>query len=348
MEPFHIGITRDFLDNAGKLVYRDIGLSRIDETPGVEYEFFAEHHSTVPPAQVAQYDGVLSLTPTWNATSFAEGADRLLLVARFGVGFDTCDVAALTAANVLLTITTGATDHAVAGGALAFMLALSRRLFVKDRLVREGRWAERGRYQGTEIGGKTLGIVGLGGAGKRLRDLVRPFGMRVLVYDPFTSDADLTARDAERAELTELFSNADFISVHCPLNDDTRGLIGADLFAQMKPEAYFVNTARGPIVREADLAEALREGRIAGAGIDVFEDEPPAPDNPLLGLDNIILAPHAVCWTHEGFQLIGETAVGSLLSVAKGERPHGLLNPEVWDQPGFQRKLHALRERLAA
>lgn len=345
MEPFRIGITRDFLDSAGNLVYRDIGLRLVEETPGVEHAFMAESHSTVTPAQVAQYDGVLSLTPTWNAQSFAEGADRLLLVARFGVGYDTCDVAALSAADVLLTITTGATDHAVAGGALAFMLALSRRLIIKDRLVREGRWAERGSYQGTEIGGKTLGIVGLGGAGKRLRELVRPFSMRVLVYDPFASDATLAAQEAERAELPELFSESDFISVHCPLNEDTRGLIGAELFGRMKPEAYFVNTARGPIVREADLAAALREGRIAGAGIDVFEDEPPAPDNPLLALDNVILAPHAVCWTHEGFQLIGETAFGSLLSVARGERPHGLLNPQVWDQPGFQRKLQALRER---
>ncbi len=346
-EQFRIGITRDFIADNGKLTYKNIGLHLLDADSQCRHEFFAEHHSPVRPEQIAGFDAVLSLTPAWNTETFAGGADRLLIVARFGVGYDMCDVAALTANDVLLTITPGATDLPVAGGVLAMMLALSRRLFAKDRLVREGRWADRAHYQGTEIAGKTLGIVGFGGAGRELRRLVAPFGMKILAHDPFVTDATLAEHGAERtASLEDLFARSDYVSIHCLLNDETRGLIGGDLFRRMKPTAYFLNAARGPIVNEADLIEALQNGRMAGAGLDVFEQEPPPLDNPLLQMENVILAPHAVCWTDECFQAIGESAIVSILSVLCGERPAGLLNPEVLDRPGFKAKLAALRARL--
>ena len=347
MDRFKVGITRDFIAESGQLTYKDIGLGLLDADPRCEHAFFAEHHNPVLPAQIAPLDAVLSLTPGWKAETFAQGAERLLLVARFGVGYDMCDVAALTANDVLLTITPGATDLPVAGGVLAMMLALSRRLFTKDRLVREGRWQERAYYQGTEISGKTLGIVGFGGAGRELCRLLKPFRMQVLAHDPFVSDAILAEHGAERAaSLPDLFTRSDYISLHCLLNDETRGLINKDLFARMKPTAYLFNAARGPIVNEPDLIEALQNGRMAGAGLDVFEQEPPSLDNPLLQMDNVILAPHAVCWTDECFQAIGESAVRSILSVLNGERPFGLLNPEVLDRPGFQAKAKALQARL--
>src|ERR1051325_11325021 len=157
------------------MAYKDIGLGLIDGEPGCGYHFFDTHQNPVSPEQMAGSDAVLSLTPAWNATTFANGAQRLLIVARFGVGYDMCDVAELTRNNVLLTTTFGATDQPVAGGVLAMMLGLSRRLFEKDRLVREGRWAEKSNYMGSDIAGKTLGIVGLGGAGRRLCRLVGPF-----------------------------------------------------------------------------------------------------------------------------------------------------------------------------
>ncbi len=346
-EKFQVGITRDFIAENGSLTYKDIGLRLLDEEARCSHEFFAERQSPVGPNQIAPIDAALSLTPAWSTHTFAEGADRLLIVARFGVGYDMCDVAALTANNVLLTITPGATDLPVAGGVLAMILALSRRLFAKDRLVREGRWADRAHYQGTEIAGKTLGIVGFGGAGRELRRLIAPFRMKILAYDPFVSEATLAEHDAERAaSLEELFSRSDYISLHCLLNDKTRGMIDRNLFQRMKPTAYFINAARGPIVNEPDLIESLQSGRIAGAGLDVFEEEPPPLDNPLLQMDNVILAPHAVCWTDECFQAIGESAVRSILSVLHGERPIGLLNPEVLDRPGFQAKSAAMRARL--
>jgi phosphoglycerate dehydrogenase-like enzyme len=344
---FHVGISRDFIAESGQLTYKDIGLGLLEAEPQCRYEFFAEHHSPVRPEQIASRDAVLSLGPAWKAETLAQGAERLLIVARFGVGYDMCDMAALTANDVLLTITPGATDLPVAGGVLAMMLALSRRLFTKDRLVREGRWHERAHYQGTEIGGKVLGIVGFGGAGRTLRRLVEPFGMQVLAYDPFVTDAIAAEHGATRtATLEELFSRSDYVSIHCLLNEQTQGLIDRDLFQRMKPTAYFFNAARGPIVKESDLIEALQSGRIAGAGLDVFEQEPPDPQNPLLQMENVILAPHSICWTDECFQAIGTSAVGSILSVLHGKTPFGLLNPEVLERRGFQAKRDAMLARL--
>jgi phosphoglycerate dehydrogenase-like enzyme len=344
---FRIGVTRDFLDSEGRLTYRDIGLGLLRDEPRVEHAFFPEFRSPVPPAAIAETDAVLTLMPVWNAATFAEGAERLLIVARFGVGYDSCEVPVLTANNVLLTITPGAPDHPVAGGVLAMMLALSRRLLIKDRLVREGRWDERVRYQGTEIAGKTLGIIGYGGTGRELRRLVDPFEMRLLAYDPYVPDRVLAGHRVERAaDLPTLFEQADYVSVHCLLNAETRGMIDRRLFARMKPTAYFLNAARGPIVNEADLVAALEEGRIAGAGLDVFEEEPPRPDHPLLRMENVVLAPHAIGWTDECFQAIGESAIRSILSVRRGEKPFGLVNPEVWERPAFREKLAAMRARL--
>ncbi len=346
---FDVGITRDFLTPNGQLAYADIGVGLLESEPRCRYTFFEEHMNPVRPEQIAALDAVLSLTPGWTAETLARGAERLLIVARFGVGYDMCDVPALTANDVLLTITPGATDLPVAGGILGMLLALTRRLFTKDRLVREGRWHERAQYQGMEIAGKVLGIVGFGGAGRQLRRLVEPFGMKVLAYDPFVSDAVLAECGVARAAtLPDLFSRSDCVSIHCLLNAETKGLINRDLFRLMKPTAYFFNAARGPIVNEKDLIEALQSGWLAGAGLDVFEQEPPAPDNPLLAMENVLLAPHSVCWTNECFQAMGESAVRSILDVLHGNTPFGLLNPEVLEQKGFQAKRQALADRLRA
>lgn len=346
MPAFVIGVTRDFLGPDGQLSYRDIGLGLIEREPGLAWRFLDERTDEIRPDQLTEVDAVLSLTPRWTAASVA-GAERLVGIARFGVGYDTCDVPALTAAGIPLTLAIGATDLPVASGVLTLMLALSHKILIKDRLVRTGRWHDRARHQGRELTGATLGLVGFGGIGRALRDLVRPFRMRVLAFDPFASDAQLAELQVERASLEQLFSESDHVSVHCPLNDQTRGLISAALLGRMKPTAYFYNAARGPIVVEPDLVAALAAGRIAGAGLDVFAVEPPPADHPLFALDNVILAPHAICWTDECFQAIGETAVRSLIALAKGERPAGLVNPQVWESPRLRAKLAARAGRLA-
>jgi D-3-phosphoglycerate dehydrogenase len=345
---FTVGVTRDFLTPDGQLAYKDIGLGLIEREPGMRWRFLDEKRDEIGADQLDGIDAVLSLTPKWTGRSVA-GADLLLAVARFGVGYDMCDVPALSQAGVALTLAIGATDEPVAGGVLAMMLALTRRLLAKDWLVRTGRWAERSRYQGRELTGAVLGIVGFGGAGRALRDLVRPFRMRVIAFDPVVSDQVLAERQVERAaSLEQLFAESDHVSIHCPLSDRTRGMIDSKLFARMKPTAYFYNAARGPIVVERDLIAALSERRIAGAGLDVFEQEPPAADNPLFEMENVVLAPHSICWTDECFQAIGETAVRSLIAIKNGQQPAGLLDAAVWDHPRLRAKLAARTPAMGA
>ncbi len=339
---FTVGVTRDFLTSDGTMAYRDIGLDLIEREPDMCWRFLDENRPEIASSQLQGLDAVLSPTPRWTAGSLA-GAERLLAVARFGVGYDMCDVAAFRASGVGLTLAVGATDGPVAGGVLAMMLALTRRLLIKDRLVRTGRWHERSNHQGRELTGATLGILGFGGAGRALRELVRPFAMRVLVHDPLVDDASLAARGVERAGLEELFERSDHLSIHCPLLPQTRGLVSARLLKLMKPTSYLYNAARGPIVVERDLVDALTQDRLAGAGLDVFEEEPPPSSCPLFALENVVLTPHSICWTDECFQAIGETAVRSLIALKRGVRPVGLVDPGMWDHPLLQARLAAHR-----
>jgi len=330
----------------GTLVFKDAGLGLIEADSQWDYGIMQAHDGPVPPKVIKGYDGIVTKSCVWDQHTFAEGAGQLLVVARLGVGYDNCDVASFSQNDLLLTIAKGTTDQPVAGGALALMLALSRRLPQKDRLVRSGQWHRRTEFQGTEMAGKTLGIVGLGGIGRQLNRLVQPWGMRVVGYDPFLSDEVLARHCVQRMlSLEELFAVSDYISIHCPLNDQTRGMINASLFQLMKPTAFLINTSRGRAINEADLVEALRQGKLAGAGLDVFEEEPPSPENPLFKMNNVIVTPHSICWTDECFQEMGEMAIRSIMSAVYGEKPPGAVNPEVLTRPGYLKKLEALRRR---
>jgi D-3-phosphoglycerate dehydrogenase len=258
---------------------------------------------------------------------------RLKLVSRHGVGYDSVDVPAMTRAGVLVANTPNAVPRPVATIALTFILALSHRLFVKDRLTRDGRWAERPEHMGTGLTGRTLGVVGAGGIGKELLRMARVFDLRLLASDPHVDSAAIESLGAKKVPLTELMAQSDFIVVACLLNEETRHLIGARQLARMKPTAYLINVARGPIVDERALYDALAARRIAGAGLDVFEEEPTPASNPILKLDNVIVTPHALAWTDELFTNIARTALGAILAVATGRRPQYLVNPEVLSHP---------------
>jgi D-3-phosphoglycerate dehydrogenase len=222
---------------------------------------------------------------------------------------------------------------------MTFVLALAHKLLVKDRLTREGRWAEKLHHMGMGVTGRTLGVVGLGNIGREVFVLARPFGMRHLGHDPYANPADLAPLGVECVGLEALLSASDFVCVCCALTPQTRHLINAERLALMKPTAYLVNVARGPIVDQVALTAALRERRIAGAGLDVFEKEPIDPGDPLLALDNVILAPHAICWTDENFLGNGRSACASLLEVAAGRVPTHVVNRAVIDHPALREKL---------
>ena len=344
---FRVGLTRDFLSPDGKLTYKDMGLRVLEGAPQIEHKFFDKHEPVVTAEQLHDFDAVISLAPKYTKESL-QGAQRLAAIFRFGVGYDFVDVPACTANDVALFITTGAVNYSVAEATITWMLALSHRLFAKDKLVREGRWAERVNYMGSELRGKTLGIVGLGGIGGKLVDLLRGFGMkRPLSFDPYTKPERAAQLGVELVPLDRLMRDSDFVSVNCPLNEETRNLIRREHISLMKPTAFLINTARGGIVNEDALVEALKNKRIAGAASDVYEKEPAGKEHPYTQLDNIIVAPHCIAWTDELFCEIGTMACQQTVAFSKGEIPNGLVNREVLERPGFKAKMEGSRKRLS-
>jgi phosphoglycerate dehydrogenase-like enzyme len=336
--PFRVALTADFHGPGGSPRYRDLGLEVLAEEPRVEVTRFAEHRPEIGADQVAGAHGVIVLTPRVTAGSVA-GAGDLLAIGRFGVGVDTVDVPACTTAEVLVFIAAGAVDRSVAEATLAWMLALTHHVRAKDALVRGGRWDERSAFMGAELRDRTLGVIGLGGIGRALIALAAGFGMRPpLACDPHVDPAVASRLGVQVVSLDELLRSADFVSIHCPLNDETRNLIGRRELGLMKPGAYLLNTARGGIVDEDALHEALSRRRIAGAAVDVFAREPLSAPPRLAELDNVLLAPHSIAWTDELFRDIGRTVCRGMVALARGERPDGVVNPEVFTRPGFRQK----------
>lgn len=340
---FRIALTADFYEADGRLRYRDIGLSRFDGVDAIAVGRFAEHRKEIGPEQLTGLNGVIVLTPRVTAASLS-ASDDLLAIGRFGVGYDTVDVAACTAADVLLFITAGAVDRPVAEATVAWLLALTHHVRTKDRLVREARWDERTCYMGTELRDRTLGVVGFGGIGRAVVRLLAGFGMKTpLVFDPFVPASAVAEAGARQVSLPELMAQADFVSIHCPLNEQTRNLISARELALMKPTAYLINTARGGIVNEQALEQALAEGRIAGAALDCFDNEPLTAPPRFARFENVLLAPHAIAWTDELFRDIGQAACQGMIDLVQGRRPHGVVNPAVLERPGFQAKWKRVR-----
>lgn len=336
--PFRIALTADFYDEAGTPRYADFGLGTFAGHDHIVVSRFSAHRQEISPDQLNGYHAAIVLTPKVTADSLA-GCDDLLAISRFGVGYDSVDVAACTANNVLVTITPGAVDRPVAEATIGWMLALTHRMLQKDCLVRTGRWNDRSRYMGCELRDRTLGVIGLGGIGRTLVRLLQGFEMRPpLAFDPHLPSEVFAESGVRQVDLEELLQTADFVSLHCPLNEQTRGLIGAEQLALMKPSAYLLNLARGGIVDEDALYDALASQRIAGAALDCFEVEPVVTPHRLGELDNVLLAPHSIAWTDELFRDIGRTACKSLLDLSMGSHPIGAVNPEVLDQAAFKRK----------
>ena len=294
-----------------------------------------------------QFDAIFALALQFTRESLG-GVERLALIARWGVGYDRIDVPALTAAGVALAITPEAVKRPVAEGILTLVFALSKDLWEQDRTVRSGKWRGSLRRLGVTLQGRVLGSVGCGNIARELFRLAKPMGFgRLLACDPYVSAKTAAQLGIELVSLEEVLRLSDYVCVNTLLDATTRGLIGEAQLRLMKPTAFLINTARGPIVDQKALTRALAGRWIAGAGIDVFEQEPVDPADPLLELDNVILSPHALAWTEEIIRDNGLEACEHILSVARGQAPEGLVNREVLEQPGFQRKLARYREAHA-
>ena len=332
-DKFRVGLSRDLLTPTGEPSFGALPLRRLDNASEIEWEYFSDSIRSISAEHAAQYDAVYVAGVQVSASAVAAPDLRLKLVARHGVGYDSVDVPAMTRRGVLVTNTPDALRRPVATAALTLVLALAHKLLIKDRLTRGGRWSERTAHMGVGLTGRTLGIVGAGSIGKETLRLARVLDMKLLAADPFADASEIAGLGAKLVPLETLLAESDFVCITCLLTPETQHLIDARSLARMRPTAYLINISRGPVVDEPALLEALTSGRIAGAALDVFETEPVASNNPLLRLENVIVTPHALCWTDECFGAIAESGLGSVVDVAQRRKPKYLVNPGVVNHP---------------
>jgi phosphoglycerate dehydrogenase-like enzyme len=316
---FRVGITRDVLTSNGQPIFGQAVFDFLNH-PGLVWEYM-EESPVIRPEHAARYDAICAMLTRFTPESLGPEKPRLKVIARFGVGYDTIDVPTCQKAGILLTIAPDGVRRPVAVSAITFMLMLAHKVGIKDRLTRAGRWAEKSDHIGTGLTGRTLGSLGVGNIGAEMFRLAKPFDMTFIAHDPYADPKQMAALGVQLVDLDTLFRNADFLTVNCPLNASTRGLVNASKLSLMKKTAYLINTARGPIVDESALYQALVEKKIAGAGLDVFEVEPTPADNPLLQLDNVVVTPHGICFTDECMQGLAESAFKAVVDVMHGKKP---------------------------
>jgi phosphoglycerate dehydrogenase-like enzyme len=330
---FRVGITRDILDSHGEPAFGHTALAVLDNAPNVEWEYLPEVVREFTPEHAARYDALYVNMARTPASAVARPDCRLRVIARHGVGYDSVDVPAMTKAGILVTNTPMAMPRPVATIALTFILALAGKLMLKDRFTRTGRWNERMDHMGMGLTGRTLGVVGAGRIGREILRMARMFDLKLLAADPYANALELDYLGVRKVDLDTLLREADFVVAIPLLNEATHHLLGEAQFALMKPSAYFINVSRGSVVDEPALIAALRSGRIAGAALDVFEQEPVDPANPLLAMDNVIVTPHSLCWTDECFHNMATTGLTSIVDALSGRCPEFVVNREVLDHP---------------
>jgi len=257
---------------------------------------------------------------------------NLKVVGRIGIGVDVIDVAAATRHGVVVTNVPSYCEEEVSDHAMALLLTCARRTALYTAAVRKGVWDWKVGRPIFRLRGLALGMVGFGKIPQALVPKARAFGLRILAYDPYLGDEPFREHGVERVDLDALLARSDFVSIHCPLTPETRGLIDGKAFEKMKPTAFLINTARGGIVDLAALDQALRSGRIAGAGLDVLPQEPPPPGEPLLELENVVLSPHTAWYSEQSIVRLQATIGRNVALVCAGRRPDAIVNPEVLDR----------------
>ena len=278
-------------------------------------------------ALIRGVDAVIAASDAYTE-SVLDAADRLKIIARVGVGYDAIDLKAATRHGVIVSTTPGANHEAVADLAFGLMLALARYIPLHDRLVRTGTWQ---RHTGSDVYGKTLGILGLGKIGKGMARRGRGFSMRVVAHDPFWDDAFARSHQVERLPLDDVVRAADFLTLHLPASPDTYHVMNAERLRMMQPTAFLINTARGTLVDEPALDQALREGWIAGAALDVFDKEPPWGSS-ILERENAIFSPHVAGFSQQANQQMVHLAIENVVNVLTGQPPLDCVNRDVLER----------------
>lgn len=321
------------IDEAGTRILKELGEVRV--TKSIAEEDLVHEIATV--------DALIVRPPSVITRKIIEHARKLKVIGRHGVGYDNIDVEAATEKRIPVTYTPGANAISVAEHAVGFMFALAKRLVLMNNATRKGEWIARDRFEGIELNGKTCGLVGLGRVGTEVARLLKTIGMQVLYFDVIRKEEvekqfgiewiPLSEKDKKKGvKVPEmLLKKVDFLSIHAPLTKETQGMIGAKELETMKKGAFIINTARGGIVNENALYDAIKNGRVCGAASDVFEEEPLSTQNPLLELDNVIVTPHSAALTKESKQRMARTVAEDVVRVLRNERPIYMVNPEVFE-----------------
>lgn len=327
MSRYRVAVTGDQVASDGSSIFGDIGLTRLG-VAGIDWSIVAVPDRAISAAQLDGFDALL-LMGDRKVDALTLTGGGLRHVARFGAGYDQVDVAACTAAGVLVTNTPDAVRVPMAHAALAMVLALAHELLAKDRLVRENRWNQRSAYQGRGLTDATVGVVGLGNVGAEIARTFRALGVPVVAYNRTPRPQIVEPLGVAQLPLLEVAAAADYLVVAVAATPQTEGLIDAAVLGAMHSNAYLVNVSRGVVVDEEALVTALRERRLRGAALDVFQQEPLPADSPLLRLDTVVLSPHSLCWTDGFAHAVADSAIGALIDVAAGREPRHVVNPDV-------------------
>lgn len=333
MTPFReyiVGLTRDGASSDGSTIFGDVGLERLTQA-GISWRLLPEGDlGTVGAHELDGLDAVLSFGHMPFDAALVRKAPRLKHVARFGAGYDGIDPVGLAAEGVIVTTAPEAVRKPLAISGLTLLLAAAHRLVENHRVMEKGLWKElRGEHRGPGIDGRTVGIIGFGSVGTQITEYLKVLGANVITTDRNASGA--TDFGISSFPLLEVARRSDFILVTAALTAESRGMLDARFFDAMLPTAYFINIARGGLVDQKALTQALQDGKLAGAALDVFDPEPPAANDPLFSLDNVILSPHALCWTADFTRAVSESVMTSVIQAAQGLVPPTTLNREMVD-----------------
>ena len=311
---FKVGISGDLLNNKNEPCFGRAPLELLKNRNDVEIFWMDKTITEITSDMTSVYDAILLNLPTAKAHSVSNTECRLKIIARFGVGFDSVDIEAMKRKNIIVTNTPNAVRRPVAVAALTMIFGLASKIIKKDNLVRTGNWDQRTNFMGVGLSRKTLGVIGAGSIGTETIKLSKPFFKNILAYDPFLSKEEISKKGAVKTELHELASKSDFVVVLCNLDSSTKAMINSEFFSYMKKSGYIFNLSRGPVINEIDLEKALNDEKIAGAGLDVTNIEPLPTTSKLLKYNDVIITPHALCWTDECFNDIATEAIGSILN----------------------------------
>jgi D-3-phosphoglycerate dehydrogenase len=346
MSSFRVALSGDFRKADGSLAFPDFDLTPLADNPAVEHHFIPVN-GVVKAEALEGFDALILLVPRIEQLSFPKDG-RLAVIARFGVGYDNVDLRACSDHACALAITPDGVRRPVAVSVITLMLALTGKLLIKDRLARQGPggWAKRNDHMGTGLIGRTLGSLGIGNIGAEVFRMAKPFDMKFIAHDPYANAKVARELGIRLVSLEELFLEADVLSISCPLSEETHHIVNAERLALMKRSAFLINTSRGPVVDQKALTKALKSGRLAGAGLDVFEEEPSAAGDPLYKLDNVVMAPHSLCWTDQCFAGNGAADIKAVFDVMHGRVPTGVVNRDVLEQPAWRSKLEAYKKKF--